>query len=1253
MVSFNFNGAYAADGGDVSANFHGTQLLASYEGRSGVCYLPPDAWLAFSRNKLPWKQETFVFSISFMIHSQMRGDTVLLCAKGFPLTVSLRRNGTAYAVVVDAELENGSRRCVSDRLVRPGVWTDFTLVVLNGEFFFTLNGEIGGRRVFSGKLKNWILQPYDLYVGRESPDEEGEGFHGYIDSVFFSDSLDSRLAQLSQQLYSDGTGEVESKEEELVQAGVVLGSLVSRKVSLDPASPCRYDRYRNGAIFWSPAYRCVWMSSVIFEKYLEVIKKEIIGLPTMDEAYSEEFGGVYCIFDAAGLFASGSKCVYVRAEFLAAFLDALSSSTPYGFPIEDAQKLTLGETTFSMQRFSDFTLFWVHTVIAVPNIVAEEWRKSAAAYGAPVEYVRGFTGNRVDGYSVGDYYDVSYLVTENSVISFNQITEVTGLDRSQWKTIQKVFPVDKRIFQWFVESGGLNDDFEHIHHAEKYNPFGNHKCFVGPPGRTPDGVVYQNCLYGTILRWGDDENCDVRGFTYIKVTLNEISCGSINDAEGLNKAPELYITAEALRNGKTEYEKTRYPKYKKGRKHGGSGFTITNDFDDNVRYRFGDIKGEDVIRIKIEAYDYDPVGDNDKLASYDLKLTAATGWGLYKDFVGEENHEGGTDTYSGTAISYHNIYATKAYDDNRKGRKNTWLTINISCGSVPYDLNAFFRKYGYWSIDNFKSRDNISRDLFNRTFSASTGSWYDWILHFWDEVWFHAAQDIHSGKDGNCYGMSLEALLALHDKSTFRLPLSDWKLYSDEKLKKLKEYGLTPDPNEKNGFLEWPGSEREKDADFETKRANVKNCSYSDEINPAFFEVIRQRHMSQIGWDCVQYYITQAVIGHMFNPTMSFRDIIRMLRSERYCILNCFGDGGHSMLAYKYEAKSDDDRNAKIFVADPNNPWWKYPDAPDSSYVCLTSGDYPKVQLHYGTNGDYDTYPYCYGVPYRVATKSPRVPSWLELAGLALASIIILPTFLITNLVDLIYVLASGDEVTAPDGKDGSENGFSVPVFDLALPTVSGSSMHIMCFQGSEVSLNVAGKDNGDFSFFVGRRNKLLNVNGNTGRLRRVLDVKKFNSRKPDIAFKKTVGPSLRSLEVAEAPTLQMKEVALKSSGMQAKPAPMKTPQALKKIPSLLRTALPREAEEISELTSTAYSKKIYYLNTTPHWRKPSPEEKGEKEYEMHTEDCPYLHLIKYAQYLGLYENDEYAIHTAFKMESAHVNGCRYCCQLTDTDLEV
>lgn len=971
MIQFSVSGtsSFQSTTGNVKANLYNCSITTNSSKK--VVDLTKNGYVAIPEKSLPVAKQ-FYASMSFYIDKSAGSSETLLSFSKIPLKIVLtKKTANTYGITAAMTIGGKSRSFESSLTIATQKWVKLEFILQEKEFVVLVDGKAFGRRYFLDAVSISSSTTTVLKIGTAKI---------LLETISFDSVIPTSLTSKLDELANSGFGEIDSKCQDLQLAKKNVGSATSSETKFNSSSACCYRKYSNGVIVWSPAYHAVFMSISIFNKYLTLLSKTAIGLPREDETEVSNYKVSYCRFDCGTIFLNKVKNVayFISANILEAYAEQGLYESKGGLPISDVITLKIDGAQVDYAYFDKFTI--IATIIAggdrnvhcIHSTIASYYisNYSRLSCGALLNFYEGYKDSRTE---------VFYLECSKKVICL--ICSASGTTTNKSYTISKAFEVEKDIFNYLMQHDVINPR----------KNYGKYKYPKTTSVKTTKGVVYQNCLCGVIAKYSDTV---IRGFTDFKIVLNSIKAGSINDGWGDHTA-ELYIETNIKRNNQNIVSSQRWPEYDK-HKHGGSSFSIiyegsradsTHPKGTNVYYAFDNMQGEDLIYFHVKVYDWDKCTGNDYLGSYTINFDINTGWGLVKDILSASQRGGFSQNTSYTSAIYSEMYLMSQGSDNRNGLKNIKLTFRVETSHEPVNIDEHFRKYAYWSIDNYSATGSISRSMFNTVFHANSGKWYDWLIHTWDAIWFEIVKANFSGENGQCFGLSNEALHAIHSNSSYTIPLNEWIVANDGKV--------------------------------QTKVGTI------NDVKSTFGTLIREKHLYQGGWKHVQMVIDKAINGNLLNPTAAFRDIKSILSRDKYCLVNLFGNGGHTVLAYKYDSN-------KIYVADCNNPWWQYENDKNSSYITLTSDTVKKCKLVWknsnGSEGS-KTYNYCYGTPYSVVSSEPRCPSWFGIAAEVLNIAINSGSFIVNNLREFIFMIATGDCDVSVSGSNAKIQAYSLPAF--------------------------------------------------------------------------------------------------------------------------------------------------------------------------------------------------------------------------------
>ena len=316
------------------------------------------------------------------------------------------------------------------------------------------------------------------------------------------------------------------------------------------------------------------------------------------------------------------------------------------------------------------------------------------------------------------------------------------------------------------------------------------------------------------------------------------------------------------------------------------------------------------------------------------------------------------------------------------------------------------------------------------------------------------------------------------------------------------------------------------------------------------------------------------------------------MKKDSYCLVNLFGGGGHTVLAYK-------DGNDKIYVADSNSPWYKTDKlGKDTSYIKLTSSKVKKVELYENNNVMKKTYSYCYATPWSIIANKPTVPSLFEF--LYFTTVTLLEFVFMgaaKNLYNFIAMIATGDaEFEFDSGKK-----IDIPILEENdfYQTISIGAV----MQKSQAKFQIKGKNKGSYTQFIICKNKIYTINSSTDKNEvDTIEFKNIYSARPTIVVSSSNKNKIIGIE---------EQIMVKRYGLNA-----------------------------NNFRSDGKHKRRYYLNKRT-------QKNGD--HEMHREDCKFLPYPTNRIDLGKFGNEYEALEAAKKIYKK-ADGCSYCCQNANSD---
>ncbi|HEY9877958.1 MAG TPA: LamG-like jellyroll fold domain-containing protein [Leptolyngbyaceae cyanobacterium] len=306
------------------------------------------------------------------------------------------------------------------------------------------------------------------------------------------------------------------------------------------------------------------------------------------------------------------------------------------------------------------------------------------------------------------------------------------------------------------------------------------------------------------------------------------------------------------------------------------------------------------VTLTVDVWDSDP-GNDDHIGTWTKVLNMANAWGL---------RENGGILNSGA-----------------------FSKINAIMASVKpqVNINSLSEPEKFWGVVN-QGTDNLSYSQYASAFSDvdSEAEWWD--ATDWLEKAFYELVVDNLAANGNCFGMSLEAIYARKNSSLFSLPL--------------------------NRFTDW------------------------NTVRPEF----NVKHCYQVGASAIWWFMKEFVTGNTHDP----KDVFNRTRAEFnrgnhpvLCVAQNYNFSGapHCILPVGWDSST---KPWKMTICDPNFPnqlrtLTVNPDDNTFEYVGASTyrgGAWSGGRLHY--------------MPFSVLNKAPRTPIWDAILLILSGTILIL-----------------------------------------------------------------------------------------------------------------------------------------------------------------------------------------------------------------------------------------------------------------------
>lgn len=465
----------------------------------------------------------------------------------------------------------------------------------------------------------------------------------------------------------------------------------------------QYQTFDNGVIIYSADWGAMLVSPAIFQKWLS-LKDQItveganlhqyVGYPTRDYAHSLSF--------EAGYFERGM--IVVRAADNIARL-VYGRIYEHYWNVSDALGLPAAEETAASgggryQAFQNGDIFWQSGIgaFAVQGAIRQRWLALNGAGGSL-------------GYPLSDEQDV----------------------RQNGVTIGRSNRFENGVIYYSAANGAWEviGDIRKAYEEQYGGPAGWLGFPTSGQGSTPNsGGVYNNFQQGVIVYHSAGTYKGIWAFNTLDLYVQRLQGDGDDCYQGICGSQDLYVKIHVDTPGRIiDVRRPSSDTYDGGK-----------DIKETFHLTPGSVVQSNlVITITMEAWDDDPVGDNDYLGTVSTTYSIDNLWG---SFDSGAHYAEGTGSNSFTA------------------------TFSIK-KPYPFDMTDF-RGQLFWSFPNF-STPSLTYGQFASTFTDVDTDEAVW-RHPFNALYYELAyQGI--AKDGNCFGMCLESVFAQANQSMYSEPV--------------------------------------------------------------------------------------------------------------------------------------------------------------------------------------------------------------------------------------------------------------------------------------------------------------------------------------------------------------------------------------------------------------------------------------------------------------------------------------------------
>ena len=694
------------------------------------------------------------------------------------------------------------------------------------------------------------------------------------------------IAPVEARLDSDDGQGIDAKYAQLGGATGVLGAPAGPEEALGTG---RLRRYAKGIIAWCPTWEAHAVHGPIHTRYAQLGGPAgVLGFPRSDEMAARASGARVCYFDNGAIYFSpqtGAREVLAANYVRYQDLEAETGllGLPTGGPVTRAGGVEQPFANATLYAATGTDAFEVHGAI----------RARYVALNGPAGFL---------GFPLSNETDV--ITRGGGVIG--KASRFTG-GTIFWSGRTGAFEVHGDIRACYEALGG---------------PTGPLGFPLSDETRvtTASGETRYNDFERGIIVWRP--GIGARAITTLAYHIGHVSSGSIDDGiewTGRDRTAELvtYTTIEV--NGSALETRVRRPGGHAGPNH-----------DVNRRFTVGTVRHDSRVRIKIDVDDWDQASGNDYLGTLDRTFDIDSWWGLL----------GGSP-----AGVYTDLPATR-----KGGDAPSLSTLRFDLGvadQTGLNPNAPYREQRFWRFDNFDTAE-LTRAQYVATFRDvdQADSTWDKVRNPFDTAYYELAYKSVAAK-GNCFGMSLESLYALADRSVFIQPLH-------------QHVGTMGD---------------EKDASERNILAGPKG-------------IINEKHGYQLGASAINWYIGQLTNLNAIRPLQVFAQVQTLLARRDWPVLSMVDidrGSGHAVVPYRTERMADG--TCRIYVADPNVVWRESSSA-EPTYVEVRPDD---TFRFVGGSSVYQSTKIVGGllpgtlmlaIPFHRLSSIPRTPFWEVLLAL-------------------------------------------------------------------------------------------------------------------------------------------------------------------------------------------------------------------------------------------------------------------------------
>ncbi len=742
-------------------------------------------------------------------------------------------------------------------------WSKIALVFNGDDVFLFLNDKCVARRVFyNAQLISYGTKSF--YIGNSGDARlKHHPFIGYLADFKFWDCVPYQYSDAIDDMVNKGFAEIDSKHLDCGGDDGFLGKKISEEFVRLAAPSSIFDRsnqsnkgilpnsiikgrvgkFEHGNIYWSKKTGAHVVYGDILDVYSQYAGHDyfrdptyLLGFPITSRINARKRGVKVTKFEKGAIYWSeATGAVAILGEIYVKYVKLDAEKGLLGLPISEEIKMTHQDYLHQGKKviFEGGTIYWSFETGAfeVHGNIRQKYESLLSA------------GEKI-GYPTSDVLSV---INQNGNVTRGKLSNFE-YGNIYYTPSRGAFFVHGEINDYYVKNGGPLGKFgypitDQIHISREWRI--DYLNFQ----------ITQECYYNEfqngIIVWQPKK--PVIGVTNLELYLGRVVTSEIDDA-GTDRSADLIIHTFVKVNNRVLDNWTRRP---------SSGYA-GDSYDINETYSIGQINHNTQIELKVnyKDYDYGPFND-DNLGSFENIFSIWNYWGLANSENGVYNEQGLTDV-------------------GEEAKNENTVRISFALRSPSFfDANRTFRDQCWWHFDNF-TNGPLSREFFANTFKdveITNGGLFSKITNPFDTFFYeHFYKEL--GKNGNCFGMCLEALNALKGNSLFTIPLDKYQAHHN--------------------------------AD------HIRN----DTDLPAYISTaIKRKHGYQLDADVIYRKVEAQFGASAFEPLRVFSRVKNQIDRGESVIIgmrSTITNSGHAVLAYKYEVSAD---TRKLYVADPNVPF--------------------------------------------------------------------------------------------------------------------------------------------------------------------------------------------------------------------------------------------------------------------------------------------------------------------------------------------